>query len=79
MFASTLNWNQATSAEDNMELIEEIKERFKDEWVLLEVLERDEMNRPTKGRIIAHSRNRDDTYNAMATVEAKHLYHYLYG
>jgi len=62
-----------------MELIEEIKERFKDEWVLVEVLERDEMNRPTKGRIIAHSRNRDDTYNAMATVEAKHLYHFYTG
>lgn len=62
-----------------MEKIEEIKKKFKDEWVLVEVLEKDEFNQPTKGRVIAHSRNRDDTYDAMSTAKAEHLYHFYTG
>jgi len=60
-----------------METIEAIKRKFKNEWVLLEVLEENELNQPTKGRMIAHSRNRDDTYDAMT--KAKHLYHLYTG
>lgn len=62
-----------------MKTIEEIKKKFKNEWVLVEILERDELNQPTKGRIIAHSRNRDDTYDAMRRTKAKHLYHFYTG
>ncbi len=65
--------------EKKMETIEKIKIKFKDEWVLVEVLERDRLNQPTKGRVIAHSRNRDDTYDAMIGTKAKHLYHFYTG
>lgn len=59
--------------------IEEIKERYKDEWVLLEVLKEDELNRPTDVRLIAHSKNRDDTYEAMSKTNAKHIAHFYTG
>ena len=62
-----------------METIEAIKERYKDEWVLVEVLETDELNTPIKGRVIAHSRNRDDTYDAMLKFKVKHWYHFYAG
>ena len=35
--------------------IQEIEQQFNDEWLLFEVYETDEMNRPTKGKLIAHS------------------------
>ena len=62
-----------------MGTIEEIKKKFKNEWVLIEVLEKDNLDRPIKGKVISHSRNRDDTYNAMEKCQAKHLYHFYTG
>ncbi len=62
-----------------MDSIQEIKEKYNDEWVLVEVLERDEMNRPIRGKVIAHSANRDDTYKAMEKTRAKYLYHLYTG
>jgi hypothetical protein len=62
-----------------MKTIEEIKRKFKGEWVLVEVLEKDELNQPRKGRVIAHSKNRDDTYDAMTRIKAKYLYHFYTG
>lgn len=49
--------------------IEELKKQYKDEWVLVEVLEEDELNRPTNVRLIAHSKNRDDIYEKLETIE----------
>lgn len=51
--------------------IEEIKGKYKDEWVLVEVIEEDELNRPTKARLIAHSKNRDDIYEELEHIENK--------
>lgn len=51
--------------------IEEIQQQFKDEWVLLEVLKEDELHQPLEGRLIAHSFNRDDVYDALLRVPAK--------
>ena len=62
-----------------MESIAEIKERFKNEWVLVEVLEKNNLNLPVKGRLITHSRSRDDTYDAMIKIQGKHLYHFYTG
>jgi hypothetical protein len=45
--------------------MEEIEEKFKDEWVLIEVLEEDEFEAPTKGRVIAHSKSRDEIYDLL--------------
>lgn len=45
--------------------IQEIKSRFKDEWVLVEILEEDELQRPQKVRLIIHSKIRDEIYEAL--------------
>lgn len=39
--------------------ISRIEGLYKDEWLLFEVTETDEMNRPLKGRLIMHNPNRD--------------------
>lgn len=62
-----------------MESIDEIKRKYKDEWVLVEVLEEDELNQPTRGRVIAHSRNRDDTYDAMKKTKVRDVAHFWTG
>ena len=62
-----------------MATIEKIKSKYKDEWVLIEVLEKNEKNQPLKGNVLAHSKNRDDTYDAMGKTKAKHLYHLYTG
>ncbi len=42
--------------------IEEIQRRFPDEWVLIEVLEEDDLGRPLRGYVTAHSADRDRIY-----------------
>jgi len=55
-----------------METIEEIKKKFKDEWVLVEVLEENEQGEPT-------SKERDETYKAMKQTSGKYVYHFWTG
>ncbi len=62
-----------------METIEEIKEKFKDEWVLVEVLSENELEEPVNVKLIAHSKNRDDTYAAMKQMKGKYVYHFYTG
>jgi len=62
-----------------METINEIKKKFKDEWVLVEVLEEDKKGEPTKVKLMAHSRNRNDTYKAMKQTIGKYVYHFWTG
>ncbi len=57
--------------------IGEIGERYKDEWVLVEMLKEDENGNPVEVRLIEHSKNRDDTYEAMTKTKAKRIY-YIY-
>ena len=47
---------------DEMLTIEEIEERFKDEWVLLGEHESDEFLRPIRGKVLCHSKDRDEVY-----------------
>ena len=42
--------------------IEETVKRYKDEWLLFEVLETDDLDRPTKGRLLCHSKSRDEIH-----------------
>lgn len=54
--------------------IEEIKQKYKDEWVLGEVKRSDELNRPVDVEVIMHSKNRDDVYDALEKIkDKKHL------
>jgi len=57
----------------------EIKEKYPNEWVLVEVLKADELGQIIKGNIIAHSKNRDDTYTAMKQTKAKDIAHFYTG
>ena len=53
--------------------IEEIKQKYKDEWVLIKVIKTDELNRPIKGELIFHSKNRDEVYAKMKQIKG-HTY-----
>ena len=59
--------------------IEEIKKRYRDEWVLVEVIEEDELRQPIDVEVIAHSKSRDDTYEAMRKTKAKDIAHFYTG
>ena len=45
--------------------VNELKIRYKDEWILIEVLKKDKLGQPLKGRLIAHSKRRDDVYDVL--------------
>jgi len=59
--------------------IEELKEKYKDEWVLVDVLKVDELGQPTEVNIIAHRKNRNETYEAMKKTKIKHISHFYTG
>ena len=60
--------------------IEELKRRYPDEWLLVEVLSTDEEGHPKEVRLICHSKDRDDTYAALLKVEeGKRVYHFYNG
>ena len=42
--------------------VEEIKKKYKDEWVLIRVTKVDEFGAPIEGEVIAHSKSRDEIY-----------------
>ena len=48
--------------------MEELTQKFKDEWVVVEVIE-DEFGEPKKVRVIADSKNRDEIYRKQKLVE----------
>ena len=45
--------------------IEQIKQQYKDQWVLLEVLEEDVALQLTEGNVLKHSEIRDEVYDAL--------------
>jgi len=45
-----------------MERIEDLVKEYKNEWLLIKVIEIDELDRPIKGELILHSKNRDEIY-----------------
>jgi hypothetical protein len=53
--------------------IEEIKNEYRDEWLLIKITEADEKDQPIEGEVILHSKNRDEIYEAQ-----KNLKEYLY-
>ena len=53
--------------------IEEIKKKYKDNWVLIKVIKIDKLNRPIEGEVIFHSKNRDEVYAKMKKIRG-HTY-----
>ena len=56
------------SATSEILSMEELTQKFKNEWVVVEVIE-DEFGEPKKVRVIAHSKNRDKIYRKQKKVE----------
>ena len=48
-----------------------LKRRYPKEWLLLTNVVADELTRPIKGKLVAHSKNRDDIYDRLAHIRAK--------
>ena len=59
--------------------INEIKKKYKDEWVVAEILEEDELGTPIQVKVLAHSKSRDDTYEALRKAKDKYTYHFYTG
>jgi hypothetical protein len=45
--------------------IEEVKRKYKNEWVLVEIVEEDTVHGPTRVKLITHSENRDEVYEVL--------------
>ncbi len=59
--------------------IEEIRKKYQDEWILVEVVREDEDRHPIDVTLIAHSKNRNDTYAEMKKHAEKYTYHFYSG
>ena len=53
-----------------VEEISKIKRRYPKEWLLLTNVVADKLTRPIKGRLVAHSKNRDDIYDRLTRTRA---------
>jgi len=49
--------------------INEIKKKYLDEWVLIQVLEVDEFRMPTEGEVIDHSNSREYIYEKQREIK----------
>jgi hypothetical protein len=56
----------------NLMTITEIEEQFNGEWVLLEDPYVDERKQVAGGKLLAHSKNRNDVYQAALRLRPKH-------
>ena len=52
--------------------IEEIEARFKSEWILLEDPETDENLKVRRGKVLCHSKDRDEVYRKAMELRPKH-------
>ena len=53
-----------------VEAISTIKRRYPKEWLLLTNVVADKLTRPIKGKLVAHSKNRDDIYDRLPRIRA---------
>ena len=54
-----------------VEEISKIKRRYPKEWLLLTNVVADQLTRPMKGRLVAHSKDRDDIYDRLTRIRAR--------
>lgn len=54
-----------------VQLISKLKKRYPKEWLLLSNVTADELTHPIKGKLLMHSKNRDDIYDRLSRVRAK--------
>lgn len=54
-----------------VENISKIKRRYPKEWLLLANVTADELTRPVTGKLVAHSKNRDEIYARLKHVHGR--------
>ena len=59
--------------------IEDVRKKYPDQWVLVEVTKIDRRGNIIEGTVIANSKNRDDTYRKMKETKAKDIAHFYTG
>ena len=59
--------------------VEEIKRKYRDGWVLVEVIEEDELGQLIDVELIAHSKSRDEIYDALMATKEKYTYQFYMG
>lgn len=59
--------------------IDEVKKKYRNEWVLVEISKEDDLGNPIDVKVLAHSKARDDTYHALRNTEGKYTYHFYTG
>lgn len=57
---------------ETMMTLSEIEEQFDNEWILVEDPELDRDNAVVKGKVLFHSKSRDDVYNKALELRPKH-------
>ena len=63
---------------DIVTIAEEAK-RYKDEWLLFEVTEVDEIDQPVKGRLLYHCKTRSELHGEAMKVREKVTYRFFTG
>jgi len=54
-----------------VEAISKLKRRYPKEWILLTHVVTDELTHPVKGKLVAHSKNRDEIYDRLSKMRGK--------
>jgi hypothetical protein len=62
---------------DKKENIERIKERYPNEWLLIVDYETDASTRIIRGRLVNHSKSREEIHRALSQYKGKKCIHYL--
>lgn len=57
----------------HLQSLSTLKRRYPKEWLLLTNVVADELTRPIKGKLVAHSKNRDEIYARLGGVHGKSL------
>jgi len=55
---------------DEIANIEEFEKKYHDEWLVIEVLEENELGEPIKGKLIAHSKVRDEVHKVAKKIKS---------
>lgn len=62
-----------------MTTIDALKNRYRDEWILVEVLKEDENGKPLDVKMISHSKKRDDIYSALKDTKGVYTFQFFAG
>ena len=53
--------------------VKDVEKKYKNEWVLVEILKEDELGQPIDVKLLAHSKNRDDVYTRLKETKSKYV------